>query len=239
MNPNRFQQSHIFLKAIITINIIFFCISLFLSGRGIQLTLNPFTALSPSVNSLIFLGAAGTIPIDKYHEWWSLLAANWLHGSLIHLLFNMTALLQITPFIIREYGKHRMVIIYTLTGMGGFFLSYLAGVKITIGASAAICGLIGAALYFGKSRGGIYGQNVFKQTSGWVFGILLIGILIPNINNWGHGGGLVGGIFLGWVLGYNAKRKETFIYKILSYTCILCTGAVLVWASISAIILSI
>lgn len=53
-----------------------------------------------------------------------------------------------------------MVVIYTLSGMCGFLVSYLAGVGFTIGASAAVCGLIGAALYYGKRRGGRYGQTV-------------------------------------------------------------------------------
>ena len=59
----------------------------------------------------------------------------------------------------------------TFSGVFGFFVSYLAGVTFTIGASAAVCGLIGAALYFGKSRGGIYGQTIYRQIGGWAIGI--------------------------------------------------------------------
>jgi len=44
--------------------------------------------------------------------------------------------------------------------------------------------LIGALLYYGKSRGGIFGQSLFKQLSGWVIGIGLFGLLVPGINNW-------------------------------------------------------
>ncbi|HKK89814.1 MAG TPA: rhomboid family intramembrane serine protease [Desulfobacteraceae bacterium] len=217
-------------KGIVYTNVFLFAASLVLSGKNVELSLNPFTALSPSVNSLIFLGAAGTIPIDHYNEWWSLIAASWLHGGVLHILFNMTALYQIAPLVIREYGMHRMVIIYTLSGVAGFLLSYLAGVMVTIGASAAICGLIGATLFYGKSRGGVYGEAVFKQTSGWVFGLALFGLLIPNINNWGHGGGLVAGIFLAWLLGYNERKHEALWHRLFSMASIAVTGVILLWA---------
>ncbi|MCK5837570.1 MAG: rhomboid family intramembrane serine protease, partial [Desulfobacula sp.] len=82
--------------------------------------------------------------------------------------------------------------------------------------SSGLCGLIGAALYFGKSRGGQWGKLVYKQTSGWVISLVLIGFLMPNINNWGHAGGLVAGIVFGWVLGYNEKRKESVLDKSLA-----------------------
>ncbi|MCP4117201.1 MAG: rhomboid family intramembrane serine protease [Desulfobacteraceae bacterium] len=233
LNPDRV------VKYIIYLNAALFIASLVLSGRQVELSIkNPFTAFSPSVNALIFMGAAGTIPIDRYHEWWSLIAANWLHGSLVHIIFNMTALLQIGPLIIREYGLSRMITIYTLGGAAGFFLSYLAGVTVTIGASAAICALIGAALYFGKSRGGLWGQMVYKQTSGWVLGLALIGLMMPNINNWGHGGGVVAGIALGWLLGYNEKSRENLVHGLVAGTLVVLTLGVLAWSLLSATLLS-
>lgn len=225
-------------KTIIYLNAALFIASLVLSGRQTQLSLNPLTAFSPSMNALIFMGAAGTIPIDHYHEWWSLISANWLHGSLMHIIFNMTALLQIGPLIIREYGLSRMITIYTLGGAAGFFLSYLAGVPVTIGASAAICALIGAALYFGKSRGGLWGQAVYKQTSGWVMGLVLIGLMMPNINNWGHGGGVVAGIALGWLLGYNEKRAENMGHGLLAGLLVVLTLGILAWSLVTTTLLS-
>jgi rhomboid protease GluP len=109
--------------------------------------------------------------------------------------------------VIREYGTHRMIVIYTLSGVGGFLVSYLAGVGFTIGASAAVCGLIGAALYYGKSRGGIYGQAVYRQVGGWALGIVLFGLLVPGINNWAHGGGMAAGILMGLLSGIPRTQK--------------------------------
>ena len=109
-----------------------------------------------------------------------------------------------------------MFSIYTLAGAGGFMASYLGSIPLTIGASSGLCGLIGALLYYGKSRGGQWGERVLKQTSGWIISLLLIGFIIPRINNWGHGGGFVAGVVLAWALGYDEKRRENLGDRLLA-----------------------
>lgn len=220
--------------AIIWINAIMYVISLLASGPGIGFSMNPLNALSPSPESLVLLGATGTYPINTLGLWWSLLSANYLHGSILHIVFNMLMFWQLTPLVSREYGPYRMVILYTLGGIAGFVVSYVAGVTFTIGASAAVCSLVGSLLYFGKSRGGVYGQAVYKQIFGWVIGLFLFGFLIPGINNWGHGGGILGGIILGWLLGYNDIAKEKSFHKTLAFVCAGVTVLVLAWALIHA-----
>ena len=215
------------LKTIIYTNIFLFVISLIYSGRQVGMSINPFSALTPSGDVLNFLGASGRIPIDHFQAWWSLITANWLHGSLLHIIFNMLALRTVAPLVMHEYGIYRMFSIYTITGAAGFLLSYFGNVYLTIGASSGLCGLIGALLYFGKSRGGDWGQRVYKQTSGWIVSLLLIGFLVPNINNWGHGGGLTAGVFFGWIFGYNDKRKEKGFDKILCLGLMLLTALLL------------
>ena len=203
-------------KTMIWINVVMFVISLLFSGKDIMFTFNPFFAFTPSMDVLKFLGASGTLPIVTFQTWWSLITANWLHGSLLHILFNMMALKTVSPLIVKEFGVFRMFTIFTVTGMAGFLLSYAGNVPLTVGASGGICGLIGAALFYGKSRGGDWGQFIFKQTSGWVFGLALIGFLLPNINNWSHGGGLITGICIGWLFDYNERRKESLFDRSLA-----------------------
>lgn len=188
------------------------------------------TFLSPDSQGLLRLGATGTIPIDRMHHWWTLGSASYLHGGILHIVFNMLALRQIAPLVIREYGTHRMVIIYTLSGLCGFLVSYLAGVSFTIGASAAVCGLIGAALYYGKSRGGTYGQAIYRQVGGWALGIVLFGLVVPGINNWAHGGGMAAGIFSGLITGYHERKKENMRHRLLGGVCLTGTGLILAWA---------
>jgi len=194
------------------------------------LSLNPLTFLSPSDTSLFLLGATGTVPIDKYHRLWTLISASYLHGGVLHIFFNMAALGQLASVVDREFGVYRMFVIYTVSGIIGFLISYLAGVALTIGASASVCGLVGAALYYGKSRGGIYGRNLYRQISIWIILLFVFGLIVPGINNWGHGGGILAGIIFGYLLGYQEKKRENIIHKILAGVCAVVTLAVLIWA---------
>jgi rhomboid protease GluP len=123
-----------------------------------------------------------------------------------------------------------MVAIYTIGGVAGFLVSYLAGVVLTIGASAAVCSLMGAVLYYGRSRGGIYGRIVYRQVGGWAIGLFVFGMIVPGINNWGHGGGLAAGALLGFFLGYTEKRLESGAHRLLAGICTAATLLVLVWA---------
>lgn len=223
-------KSNWVITSLLSVNIIYFIISLLLS-RKID---SPSGFLSVGDNSLFMLGATGTIPIDRYGRYWSLLTSNYLHSGIFHILFNLMALRQIAPSVSLEYGKSRMFIIYTLGGVFGYAVSYLAGIPYTIGASASVCSLIGSMLYFGKSRGGIYGNAVYRETGGWVISIFLFGLIIPGINNWGHGGGLLGGILFGILLGYNEKKAEGVMHHIVALVCASVTIAALGWALFGA-----
>lgn len=222
-------------KSLIWINIAMFIFSILLNPRAIGLNLNPLSFLAPDNRSLLLLGATGTIPIDRFGRWWSLMAANYLHGGILHIFFNLMALSQIAPLVQREFGRYRFIIIYTVGGIGGFYASYLAGIGFTIGASAALCALLGAAVYYGKSRGGVYGQAIYRQIGGWALAILAFGLIVPGINNWGHGGGFIAGALLGMVLGYKEKRPESRLHGLLAAMCIGLTLLVLLWALVTAV----
>lgn len=208
-------------KAIISVNLLFFAVSLLLHSGGF---------LSPSQTSLFLLGASGTYPIDRFGRIWTVVSANYLHGGILHIIFNMMSLRQIAPLVANEYGTSRMFTIYTLGGVFGYIVSYLAGIPFTIGASAAVCSLIGALLYFGRSRGGVYGSSIYREVSGWVISLFIFGFIFPGINNWAHGGGVAGGIVLGFILGYNDIRKESPFHHLLAILCAAMTAFVLVLA---------
>lgn len=229
-----FERPDQFLHLIIGANVVMYVISLLLNPGVAGMTMNPFHFLSPDNRSLLLLGATGTLPINALGRWWSLISASYLHGSLLHILFNMLALRQLLPLVAQEFGTPRMFAIYTIGGLGGFILSYLAGVRFTIGASAAVCGLIGAVLYYGRHRGGGYGQELFSQVGGWAIGIFAFGFLVPGINNWGHGGGMVAGALVAMLLGYRERSRETFFHKALAGSLGLITVAVLFWATVTA-----
>ena len=232
-----FHDPNQVVKVLIAVNAAMYVISLLIDPQGVNVSSNPLTILSPSGGSLILLGATGTEPIDKYlRPWWTLLSANYLHASILHILFNMLALRQLMPLVGALYGTNRLIALYTLTGIAGFWVSYVAGVPFTIGASAALCGLIGATLYYGKSRGGLFGDAIYRQVGGWAISIFVIGFLIPGIiNNWGHGGGMVAGAVLGFVLGYRERSEEQPWHAMLAAVCLAATGLVLAWMLLNSI----
>ena len=155
-----FSNPEQLVQMILYANVGMFILSILLNPGRSNFNFNPFSFLSPSNQSLFVLGSTGTVAISQMGRWWTLVSANYLHGGLLHIVFNMIALRQLGPLVCREFGTHRMFIIYTVGGVFGFFLSYLAGIRFTIGASASVCSLIGAMLFYGKNRGGEYGQAV-------------------------------------------------------------------------------
>jgi rhomboid protease GluP len=215
--------------AILMVNAVFYFISILIDPAALGLSANPMTFLSPSDGSLFLLGATGTLPI-AYGRFWTLITA-----SILHIFFNMMALRQLAPFVIDAFGLYRFAILYVWTGVAGFSLSCLAGIPFTIGASAPVCGLIGAILYYGKSRGGFYGEEIYRQAMGWVVGLVLFGLFLPGINNWAHGGGIVSGLLLAFLTGYHERKTETWIHRILGTGSILITTAALLWAVIQAV----
>jgi len=221
--------------AILTINVVFFLLSILINPAALGLSANPLTFLSPSDGSLFLLGATGALPM-AYGRWWTLISASFLHGGILHIFFNMMALRQLAPFVIDAFGPYRFAILYVWTGIAGFLLSVVAGVQFTIGASAPICGLIGAILYYGKSRGGFYGEAIYRQAMGWVVGLILFGIFLPGINNWAHGGGIVSGMLIAFLTGYDERKTETWMHRILGAGSILMTSAVLLWVVIQAVV---
>lgn len=165
-----------------------------------------FLFLSPGVRSLYRFGASGAVPLFGYGRFWTPLSASWLHGGLLHIVFNMLAVRSLVPLTAHLYGTSRTIILYVVSGVTGFVASSVAGLlipsmpfglgggAITVGASASVFGLIGALLYYAR-RGGISALDTAAKQ--WAIGNLLIGFVVPRIDNWAHLGGLAGGYLVG------------------------------------------
>jgi rhomboid protease GluP len=233
----RIDDPGLVIRAVIYTNAAMFALSILLNPGGLSRSLNPFAFFNPSNESLLLLGATGQIPIDRLGRWWTLMSANFLHAGLIHLLFNMAAFWQLSPLVARLFGAARMLIIYLGAGVIGFYVSYMAKVGFTIGASAAVCGLSGSLLFYGINRGGWFGHMVYRQILGWTIGIFLFGLLVPGINNWGHGGGIAGGFVLAFALGYEQVRRQCFFHHLAAGACALAAAAILLWAAASGLYL--
>ncbi len=178
-----------------------YVLSLALDPAGVR-TGGSLSFLGPSSRGLEALGASGIIPVVLRGKWWTLLSAGWLHGGLIHILFNMLWVRQLAPVTVSIYGAGRTMILYTVSSVAGFALSAYGGAYLpflgsimgsafyTVGASAAIFGLLGAMVYAGR-RG--IGAHIGRQA--WVYAVILFvfGLLMPGVDNWAHLGGFLGG----------------------------------------------
>ena len=160
-----------------------------------------FSILSPNTLATFVFGASGAQPVFGAGRWWTVLSANWLHGGVLHILFNMMWVRQLAPATADLYGPGRMVIIYTAAGVSGFALSSFAGAylpdlfilrggQFSVGASAAIFGLLGALVYYGR-RGG--SSAIGSQALSYALMLGLFGVIMPGVDNYAHAGGFGGG----------------------------------------------
>ncbi len=163
--------------------------------------------LSPSHESLDRLGMTGSFAMAA-GRWWTLITAIYLHGGLLHIFFNLMWVRQLAPQVEELFGASRLIVIYTFSGVLGFVLSNFMGIGFTIGASGAIFGLLGAIVYYGRSRGGVFGREVYQQTLQSALVLFLFGFFMPGVNNWAHGGGFLGGYLTAMLVGYSEKSLE-------------------------------
>ncbi len=178
-----------------------------------------FSILSPDGRVLFLLGASGSDPVFRYDRWWTILSAGWLHGNLLHILFNMLWVRQLAPVVADMYGAGRMVIIYTLAGAAGFLLSSAAGytgfslplfhgADFTVGASAAIMGLLGALVHYGRR----ISTAVYSQALSYAVVLFIFGLAMPGVDNFAHAGGFAGGYLASvWLNPMRPERQEHLI----------------------------
>ena len=136
-------------------------------------------------------------PLVTSGEWWRLITAGFLHGSIIHLLFNVYILWVLGSQLENIVGKAKFIIIYFGSLLGGSIASYLFSPfgSYSIGASGAIFGLMGAMLVVGRKRN----LDISQITTLVVINVV-IGFVLSGIDWRAHLGGLAAGAFIAWVL---------------------------------------
>jgi len=219
------------------------CVFLYLAMLAVMVNtpdqikiLDGFPILPPTTEALIRFGASGAYPVFEFDRWWTLLSAGWLHGDLVHIFFNLYWLRILAPEISELYGPSRMVVIYTLStitgclmsssiahflpGLQGTFLSFLGGAQLTVGASGAILGLLGAMIAYGRRTG----SHTLRRHA-WTYALYLIifGFIMPRVDNWGHIGGFAGGFLTGLLLA--PERPERPGHTAAALVCLLLTVA--------------
>jgi rhomboid protease GluP len=198
-----------------------------------------FSLFAPSWQATYIFGASGAVPVFQEGRWWTLLSASFLHGGLLHILFNMLWVRQLAPAVAELYGPGRMVIIYTAAGVAGFLASstageflqwipvpMLRGAPLTVGASASIFGLLGAIVYYGRRAG-----SSMAGSQAWNYAVILFifGFIMPGIDNYAHAGGFGGGYLAGRLL--DPLKPERINHMLAAVICLA--------ASILAVLVSV
>jgi rhomboid protease GluP len=162
---------------------------------------DPVSILGMKINELIIQG-----------QFWRLITPVLLHGSFLHLGFNMYALNALGPELERHYGHWRFLALYLLAGFVGNVASFMFSPNPSLGSSTAIFGLLGAEGVFLYQNRDLFGSNARRALTNiaMIAGFNLIIGLNPGIDNWGHIGGLIGGLSFAWVAGPLLKVQGIF-----------------------------
>jgi len=212
-----------------------YVLSLLLSGGGLQ------TMFSPSSRVLLLLGASGSVPVFDLGRWWTVLTAGWLHGGVLHILFNVLWIRQLAPAVADLYGPGRMVILYTLAGAVGFiftsvagqyigFLPIIGGARLSVGASAPIFGLLGALVFYGQRTGS---RHVGEAGLQYALMLGLFGLIFPGVDNQAHLGGFVGGYLAGFLL--DPLKPERIDHLVGAAACLAITLVAIVASIVTAL----
>lgn len=226
---------------VIVLCAVLFLLSLALDPSAIAMRGGLFGVLSPSPRSLLVLGGSGALPVFGLGRWWTVLSATWLHGGLIHILFNMLWVRQLAPAVASAYGTARTALIYVGSGVCGFLLSsfmgawfgnlpsFLRGATLTIGASASIFGLLGAVVYFGRRHGF---DAAARQAWTWAVVLFFMGVILPGVDNYAHLGGFLGGYLGAQLLA--PTRAESRTDRLAAAVALLASIAAVLWSFLHA-----
>ena len=185
--------------SLILINVLVYIIEIILSGSIFDI----------DIYTLLFMGAKYN-PLIENGEIYRLITSCFLHGGLIHLFFNMSSLKIIGEEVEFAYGRVKYIIIYFLSALGGGLFSFIFNKNsVSVGASGAIFGLLGAMLLFGLLNKKKIGKNYVKNIAETIGINIILGFTISVIDNSAHIGGLLFGFIAAFILfkiyGHNNK----------------------------------
>lgn len=177
----------------------------------------PLTMTLIALNLLAFLGqqsmgntltSFGLLygPAIQEGQWWRLVTSAFLHGSLIHIAFNMALLYAFGAQLERGFGSARFLLMYAGSLFGGALAVMLFNwAQPTLGASGAVLGLAGA---FGLA---LHERGIPPQQSP-IFGLVILNLalplLMPGISFWGHFGGVAAGVLIAYLLIWLPRRSR-------------------------------
>ncbi|CAK7335463.1 unnamed protein product [Dovyalis caffra] len=177
------------------------CVAKFLGRFSFQpLKENPL--FGPSSATLEKMGALEWNKVVHGDQGWRLITCMWLHAGVIHVLANMLSLVFIGIRLEQQFGFVRVGLIYLVSGFGGSILSALfIQQNISVGASGALFGLLGAMLSELLTNWTIYSNKIAALLTLMVIIAINLAVgILPHVDNFAHIGGFLTGFLLGFVL---------------------------------------
>jgi rhomboid protease GluP len=129
---------------------------------------------------------------------WRFVTAVFLHGSMMHIFFNMYVIMDVGPKVEEIYGSARYFAFFVITGALGYLPSSFLG-HHSVGASGALLGLVGLLLAVSMRSRSAASQMVRSSLIRWLIYIGIFGLMFPGIDNAAHAGGLAAGFLIGRV----------------------------------------
>ena len=190
-------------KIIMTKLILLICIVMY-----IILGINSNNFFNIGINALVNFGGNNLLIVQS-GEVWRLISAAFLHVSLIHLLVNMYSLVIIGTQVETFIGKFKFLFVYLISAICGNLLSLIFNEAniVSVGASGAIFGLMGALLYFGYHYRLYLSEAIKTQIIPVIVLNLLLGFMVSGVDNAAHIGGLIGGYLASMAIGIENKSK--------------------------------
>jgi rhomboid protease GluP len=218
-----------FVPFVIGVSTVLYALSLVASGPDVVRMGGLLNILAPNGRALALFGASGALPVFYEGAWWTVLSATWLHGSLLHIVFNMMWVRDLGPSTAEIVGPARTVIIYVIAGVCGFLLSSFAGAYlsipfisgargITVGASASIFGLLGALMHYGRKSGS---SLIHAEAKRYAVILFVMGLIMPGVDNFAHAGGFLGGYATSAF--FNPLTRERGDHAIVAVVCLALT----------------
>jgi rhomboid protease GluP len=173
--------------------------------------------LSPGLESLVRAGALDSRLVAA-GEWWRLLTCVFVHIGLIHILFNLYALLSVSSFLEAEIGPARYLSLFLLSGLGGSVASFLLHTRVvSAGASGAIFGLIGFAIPYFRRQGSSRARDIRTFMLRWAVYAFIFGLFV-GADNFAHAGGFAAGFLLGSVMETreDERRRRAPFWKAMA-----------------------
>lgn len=158
--------------------------------------------------ALLQFGALNSVLVQN-GQFWRLITAGFVHSGILHLLFNMYALYLIGTQLENFVGKWKFLLIYFFSMVSASLMSCIFNpYSISVGASGAIFGLLGALVYFGWHYRLYLGSILRNQIIPIIVLNLVLGFLVSGIDNAAHIGGLIGGLLISMALGVQKTEDK-------------------------------